>query len=133
MAKYTIRRPYGIYHRTIGGSKHPVAFCYLHGESLSLRQMKGRECQKKGCPHLKLINSSYWETLRRHKEEKREEKRLEKEKIRRLVEDTRLRVPLEYPEEVYYESSAIIYSENDGQLTSSLGELFAERFSGIIE
>lgn len=49
-------------HRTLNNTvaKSPCAYCRLHGCSLTVKQIKGKECLKKNCWHLVKYEHEWW-------------------------------------------------------------------------
>lgn len=44
------------------GTKHPAGYCKLHKSTMSVKQIKNRQCLRKQCRHLRKIKThSWWE------------------------------------------------------------------------
>ena len=71
----------------LGGSSNPVGYCTYHKATLSVNQLKSKECLQKKCRRLIKYNHEYWNQLEQKKqakqklkEKKKKEEKMEKEK-----------------------------------------------------
>lgn len=62
----------------LGGSKSPVGFCHLHKKTLSLRQMKKKECLAKECHWLERYKDHHYWIERAKRKELAKARRMEK-------------------------------------------------------
>lgn len=63
----------------LGGGANPCAFCRLHRATLTVTQMKNRECLRKKCQHFRPWKQHpYWEARAREKVLKQERKEARK-------------------------------------------------------
>ena len=64
----------------LGGSKRKcVGYCRLHKCTVTVKQMKNRECLKKQCGALKRLPHPYWEEREHRKQLRKRRKEAKKE------------------------------------------------------
>ena len=97
----------------LGGSQNPVAYCAYHKMTLSVNQMKAKECLSKNCNRLVRKEHDYWIQYDKQIEKKKQIKELKKmkekkEKEKELRNDIMKRVkycheaPIKYKEQLDY-------------------------------
>lgn len=66
----------------LGGSQNPVGYCAYHKATLSVNQLKGKECLQKNCDRLIKYDHDYWKQIEKAAQLKKQRKDQRKQQIK---------------------------------------------------